>query len=97
VNVELYGVEGAEDHTILPRNQGGRPKGSTREVINENDTRNEECKVLIAKAYDEEMQRTIAARKYQFSKGYLAKLIREKKAESSVPKAFYISKRAILS
>jgi hypothetical protein len=42
--------------TTLPRNQAGRPKGSTREGRNEKESRNEECKVLKAKAYDNEME-----------------------------------------
>jgi phage terminase small subunit len=89
----LQGVEGVEN--AVTTKKAGRPKGTTRNGTKSVLSKNDECKVEIAKAYVEKMDETKAAGKERVSRGYLHKLIREKKTAHGIPNSYYISEKTI--
>jgi hypothetical protein len=54
--------------------------------------RNEEFKVEMARAYQNEMNKVKAAGRERVSRGYFTNLIRQKKSENGIPKAYYNQK-----
>jgi hypothetical protein len=95
-NVSSLGVQGVENLVEANSNKkAGHLKGSTRASADKENTRNEECKVEIAKAYLNKMNKMKAAGKGQVSRGYLTNLIRQKKTENSIPNTYYILERTI--
>jgi hypothetical protein len=90
-DVSSLRVEGVENLAVEANKKAACPKVSTRVNAVKDNTRNEECKVEIARAYQKEMNKVKAAGKEQVSRGYLTNLIRQKKSENGIPKADYIS------
>jgi hypothetical protein len=91
----LPGVDGVEDIDITKK--AGRPKGTTVNDLNKENTLKDKCKANIAIAYASHKTKMREAGRDRVSKGYLRKLIRDTKLDLGISENYYIAEKTIFT